>query len=358
MTDNLKNLFISKTDSLRECISEINANGKRIALVVDSELHLQGTITDGDIRRAILDNISLDETVSELLDKKAGTKYSEPIIAREGASRADFLELMREHNISHLPVLDQDGRVVDMVMLDQLVTKKNSTFQAVVIAGGFGTRLQPLTQDTPKSMLPVGGQPLLEIIVQQLHEAGIDRVHLNLHHQSESIIDHFGDGQEFGVHMTYLTEDRPLGTAGALGLMEQPEDTMLVINGDILTQVDFEAMLEYHREHSAVLTVAVQQYRLSVPYGVVECEGTAVRGLSEKPELNYFINAGIYLLEPSVHGLIPAGERYDMTELIQHLIDDNRPVAAFPIHEEWLDIGQHADYEQAQEMVKDWPARR
>jgi NDP-sugar pyrophosphorylase family protein len=207
-------------------------------------------------------------------------------------------------------------------------------------------------------MLPVGGQPLLEIIVRQLHNAGIDRVHMNLHHQSENIIEHFGDGRDFGVHMTYLTEDRPLGTAGALGLMDQPQNTMLVINGDILTQVDFEAMMAFHQEHNAELTVAVQQYQLNVPYGVVDCDGAAVRGFSEKPDLSYFINAGIYLLEPSVHELIPSGDRYDMTELIQQLIDDGRPVAAFPIHEKWLDIGRHADYEQAQEMVKDWPARQ
>jgi NDP-sugar pyrophosphorylase family protein len=155
--------------------------------------------------------------------------------------------------------------------------------------------------------------------------------------------------------MSYVMEDRPLGTAGALGLMDQSDDTILVINGDILTQVDFGAMMAFHQENNAELTVAVQQYQLSVPYGVVECEGSLVRGLTEKPVLNYFINAGIYLLEPSVFKLIPNGDRYDMTDLIQRLIDEGRQVAAFPIHEEWIDIGQHADYEQAQEMVKDWP---
>jgi len=350
-------LFVSNYTSLRECISVVNANGKRIALVVDSEQRLSGTVTDGDIRRAILDNISLEETVGKLLDQKTGTKYAQPITAYQDASRTEFLALMQEHNVSHLPIVDQDGRVVDMVMLDQLVAKKDPPFQAVIMAGGYGTRLRPLTEDTPKVMLPVGGQPLLEIIVEQLKQVGIERVHLNLHHQSENIIRHFGDGRDFGVQLTYWTEDSPMGTAGALGFLERPLDTMMVINGDILTQVDFAAMLSFHQEHSADLTVAVQKYQLNVPYGVVECKGAVVRGLSEKPNFSYFINAGIYLLEPSVHELIPRGHRYDMTELIQHMIDDGRSVTAFPIHEEWLDIGQHADYEQAQEMVKDWPSR-
>jgi len=350
-------LLISVNESLGACISLINENGKRIALVVDEVRQLKGTISDGDIRRAILSDIGLDQPVTRLLELKTGTKYAQPVTARLGESRATYLKLLQDNNIAHLPILDEEQRVVGLVTLDQLVAKQNLPLQAVVMAGGFGTRLRPLTEDTPKAMLPVGDTPLMEIIVGQLQRAGIDRVHLTVHHKSEKIINHFGDGQEFGVHMTYVTEDRPLGTVGALGLMDKPEDTMLVINGDILTQVDFEAMLAYHQEHKAELTVAVQQYQLSVPYGVIEVEGPAVRGLTEKPVLNYFINAGIYLLEPSVHGLIPTDDRYDMTELIQSLIDEGRSVAAFPIHEKWLDIGQHADYEEAQEMIKDWPAR-
>lgn len=355
--DNLQGLIITDNDSIRDCASLIDRNGKRIALVVDGGRHLVSTITDGDIRRAILNNIGLDEPVARLLKQKAGTPYAQPVTARLDDSRATHLKLLQDNNIAHLPLLDEDQRVVDLVTLDQLVAKGNLPLQAVIMAGGYGTRLRPLTEDTPKAMLPVGDTPLMEIIVGQLQQAGIYRVHLTVHHQSEKMIDHFGDGQEFGVHMTYVAEDRPLGTVGALGLMDQPEDTMLVINGDILTQVDFQAMLAFHQEHKAELTVAVQQYQLNVPYGVIEVDGPAVRGLVEKPVMNYFINAGIYLLEPSVHGSIPTGERYDMTELIQYLIDEGRSVAAFPIHEKWLDIGQHADYEKAQEMIKDWPER-
>ena len=177
---------------------------------------------------------------------------------------------------------------------------------------------------------------------------------MTAHHKLAKIVDHFGDGAAFGVQMGYVTEDRPLGTAGGLGLMTPPEETTLVINGDILTQVDFRAMLAYHREHRAELTVAVGQYDLQVPYGVVECDGAAVQRLTEKPRMRFFVNAGIYLLEPSVYALIPKGRRCDMTELIAQLLAERRVVVSFPIHEYWLDIGQPADYREAQEHAERW----
>ena len=357
MIEDMQDILLPESCPLEDCIASINRSGKRIALVVDDQQQLMGTITDGDIRRAILDNVGMDEPISVLLSKKEGTKYAQPVTARVEDGRATHLKLLQDNKIAHLPLLDEQQRVVDLVTLDQLVSKESAPVQAVVMAGGFGTRLRPLTENTPKVMLPVGGRPLMEIIVQQLQEAGIDRVHLTVHHQSEQIIEHFGDGQEFGVQMTYVTEDRPLGTAGSLGLIEQFEDTILVINGDILTELDFSAMLGFHREANAELTMAVQQYQIDVPYGIVDVDGPSVKGLSEKPVFSYFINAGIYLLEPSAVRLIPTGDRYDMTDLIQQLIDEDRQVAAFPIHEKWLDIGHHADYVAAQELVKDWSKR-
>ena len=357
MTKDIQVLLISPDHSVKECITSVNRSGRRVALVVDEQKRLLGTITDGDIRRAILSDVGMEEPVSVLLSKKAGTRYAQPVTAGVADGRAAHLKLLQENNIAHLPIVDENQRVVGLVTLDQLISKENVPVQAVVMAGGLGTRLRPLTEDTPKAMLPVGGKPLMEIIVGQLQQAGIDRVHLTVHHQSEKIIDHFGDGRKFGVHMTYVNEDRPLGTAGSLGLMGRPQDTMLVINGDILTQLNFSAMLAFHRETNSELTMAVQRYQFNIPYGVVEVDGPSVLGISEKPVFNHFINAGIYLLEPSAIKLIPSGDRYDMTDLVQRLIDEDRQVAAFPIHEKWLDIGQHADYEEAQEMVKDWPKR-
>lgn len=339
---------------MHEAIAQIEVSRIGIVLVVDPGQRLVGTVTDGDLRRIILAGISLDEPVSVLLTRKTESAFPKPITAPVGAERTTFIELLKKHSIRHLPLVDDDQRVVALVTSDDFSPEPEPPMQAVIMAGGMGTRLRPLTENLPKPMLPVGNQPLMEIIVNQLREANISHVNVSVHHESEKITNYFGDGSKFGVKMTYVTEDQPLGTAGALGLMEAPQKTVLVINGDILTQVDFRAMRTYHQEHSADLTVAVQQYDMQVPYGIVECEGASIRGMSEKPVLKFFVNAGIYLLEPSVYSFIPNGEQYDMTDLIQRLLSEGRSVVAFPIREYWSDIGQHADYEQAQEQVKKW----
>jgi NDP-sugar pyrophosphorylase family protein len=254
--------------------------------------------------------------------------------------------------VDHLPLVDDAGRVVDLLLRRDLVGRDGSDLAAVIMAGGYGTRLRPLTEDVPKPMLPVGDRPLMEMIIEQLRESGIRRVNVTTHYLADKIKEHFDDGRDFGVEIDYVDEDRPLGTAGALGLMEAPDQPLLVMNGDILTRINFQAMLSYHREHDADLTVGVRQYDLEVPYGVVECEGSRVRRLREKPRYNFLVNAGIYLLEPSVHCYIPNGQRFDMTDLIEKLLKDGRTVVSFPIVEYWLDIGEPVDYEQAQEDVK------
>jgi dTDP-glucose pyrophosphorylase len=325
-----------------------------IVLVVDEERRLLGTVTDGDLRRAMLARVELSRPVEALLEQKAGSAFSQPISAALGQDPNWYLQLLQRHGILHLPILDQDQRVVGLVTRDEFLPRQLPPLQAVIMAGGKGSRLYPLTEQTPKPMLPVGDKPLLEIIIAQLRESGIKRVNVSTHHQREKIESHFGDGQQFGVELSYVTEDRPLGTAGCLGLIESPRETTLVINGDILTQVNFHAMLQFHRTQQADLTVAVRQYDVQVPFGVVESDGAAVRGVTEKPVFNFFVNAGIYLLEPSVYRLLSPGERMDMTDLIQRLLHQQRRVASFPIRECWLDIGQPADYEHAQQLIKEW----
>jgi dTDP-glucose pyrophosphorylase/CBS domain-containing protein len=345
-------LCVGQTASVEEAVAQMDVSRTGIVLVVNQERNLLGTITDGDVRRAVLAHIDLSQPVSVLLERKEGSVYAQPISAPQSAERSTFLSLMQQHAVRHLPIVDEAQRVVGLVTLDEFVPDEGPLLQAVIMAGGHGSRLRPLTDHTPKPMLPLGGRPLLEITLHQLRSAGIKRVNMTVHHQSEQIIDHFGNGKEFGVEIDYVTEERPLGTAGSLGLMEVPEETVLVINGDVLTQVDYRAMVKYHRRHQADLTLAVQRYNMQVPYGVIECEGAYVQRLAEKPVSNYLVNAGIYLLEPSVYQYIPSGESFDMTELIQRVLDENRPVAAFPIHEYWLDIGQVADYQRAQEDLK------
>ena len=250
-------------------------------------------------------------------------------------------------------LVDAERRVAGLVTAEELLPSEELPLQAVIMAGGAGTRLRPLTQDVPKPMLPVGGRPMLERLIEQLRGAGIHRVNISTNYKREVIENHFGDGREFGVAVNYVKEDQPLGTAGALSLMQAPSEPILVVNGDILTRLNFRDLLNFHREHQADLTVAVRQYDVNVPFGVIETNGTAVTKVVEKPVLNFFVNAGIYLLEPHVHQAIPNGQRFDMTDLIEQLIAQGRRVVSFPVLEYWLDIGQLADYEAAQRNVNE-----
>lgn len=345
---------VGRNSSIRDVIAKMNVSGLGIVLVVDKERRLTGTITDGDVRRAVLAKVGLDQPVTVLLARKAGSRFARSITASVAEDRSTYLSILQQHNVRHLPIVDEAERVVGLVTVDDFVPIQALSLRAVIMAGGSGTRLRPLTEDLPKPMLPVGDRPLMEIIIGQLRDAGIKRVHVTTYHNGDKITDYFGDGKDFGIDIAYVAEDRPLGTAGALGLMEPPQETILVINGDILTQVDFRSMLAFHHEHHADLTVAVRPYEVQVPYGVVESEGASVRRLTEKPCMTFLVNAGIYLMEPTVQGFIPKGERFDMTDLIQALLAVGRPVVTFPIREYWLDIGQHSDYVQAQEHIKEW----
>ena len=351
--EELQSLFIFPDCSIRKAIECIDRGSCGIALVVDQEKCLLGTITDGDVRRAILAGIDLGSPISIILASKINARYPKPITALPETDRKSLISLMHENVLRQIPILDNNGKVVDLAMLDDLIPTQDLPIQAVIMAGGLGTRLRPLTEDLPKPMLPVGGKPLMELVIEQLRQVGICRVNVATHYKPEIIKEHFGDGSSFGMELNYVNEDKPLGTGGALGLIDTPEEPILVINGDILTQMDFRAMLAYHKEHRATMTIAVRQYDIKVPYGVIECEGSRVCALKEKPQMNFLVNAGIYLLEPIVYEFIPKGKHFNMTDLIQWLLDADHIVASFPIIEYWLDIGQLEDYEQAQnDMVK------
>lgn len=341
-------LYCATIDApIRDAVTLIDRNTRGIALIVDAERRLLGTITDGDIRRAILDGLSLREPLRRLLERKAAP-YARPFSVPVGTDRTEQLRLMQEKSIRQLPLLDEQGRVADLSLLSDLLPEQLLPMKAVVMAGGFGKRMRPLTEELPKPMLPIGDRPLMERIIDQLRDSGIRQVNVTTHFQAEKIKGHFGDGHEFGVEMSYVSEDEPLGTAGSLGLIGRQDDPLLVINGDILTRVDFRDMLKFHRRHQAEMTVGIRQYDLEVPYGVLECDGPRITRVSEKPTYKFFVNAGIYLIEPSALDLIPQGRRYDMTDLIEALIAEGRSVVSFPIMEYWLDIGRPDDYQQAQ----------
>ena len=346
--------FITAASPISDAIASIDRSGRvSIALVVDESRHLVNTLTDGDVRRGILAGLTLSDPVSRLLERKRNTPHPEPVTSPASTSPAELLRILQEHMVRQLPLLDPAGVPVDVVILSDFLAEAVKPIQAVVMAGGQGTRLRPLTEDVPKPLLPVAGKPVMEFIVDQLREVGVKRIHVATHYQAEKIMDHFGDGKAFGVDIEYVPESEPLGTGGALGLLRAPSETTFIINGDILTEVDFRSFLTFHQDHGAEMTVGVRRYEVPVPYGVVECDGPWLKGLREKPQLSFFVNAGIYLVEPSVFSLIPPGRHLNITDLIARLVAAGRTVASYPICEYWLDIGQHEDYLRAQEDARE-----
>ncbi len=292
----------------------------------------------------------MEATVEQLLRGVPGRAHPDPITAPLGTNAVVLLRLMGAEVIRHVPLLDPDGRVAAVALLSRMVRQRDLPLKAVIMAGGLGTRLRPLTEATPKPMLPVGDRPLLEHTIEQLGQAGIRRICITTHYRADKIKGHFGDGSSFGAVVDYLHESQPLGTAGALRQLQiEGDEPLLVINGDVLTTVNYRAMLDYHREHGARLTMGVRRYAMKVPYGVVEGEGPRVSAVREKPEVSFFVNAGLYLIEPAACRGIPAERRFDMTEFIEGLIAEGEIVVSFPIHEYWLDIGQIDDYARAQQ---------
>lgn len=343
----MKHCIIAPQAVIGEAIKALEKNVKGIVLVCNESQQLLGTITDGDIRRAILRGLGLDAPIQAILDFKQAAGYGTPVTASARADQRVLIRLMRQRMVRQVPLLDEQNRVVSLVTWDDLLPD-TADMQAVVMAGGLGKRLQPLTNDVPKPMLPVGEKPLLEHILKQLKDAGIGEVSISTHYLPEKITDHFKDGAEFGLNLNYLQESEPSGTAGALRLLPKPASPLLVINGDILTKVDFQSMRRYHQEHKAAATVGVRQYEFRVPYAIINQRNGFAESISEKPTFEFFANAGIYILEPGVLAAIPAEGRFDMPDLIQSLLDTGQPVAIFPIHEYWLDIGRWDDYLKAQ----------
>jgi dTDP-glucose pyrophosphorylase len=344
--DRLDAVIAPPERSIADAISQLDKAGTGGLVLCHPDRQVAGLLTDGDIRRAVLRRLSLGDPCGSIATQA-------PVVARAPIEPAEALALMLQHDINHLTVVDDAGVLVDFLLRKNLVVDAPGDLSAVVMAGGFGKRLLPLTETVPKPMLPVGERPLLERTIEQLRGAGIREVHLTTHYLPESIVGHFGDGEAFGVHMSYATEDEPMGTAGGLRLIARPDGPFLVINGDILTRVSYQDMLRFHRKHGATLTVGLRAHEVQVPFGVVEADDVRITELTEKPSIRLLVNAGIYLLDPSAWDSIPAGRRFDMTDLIRLLLGEGRIVVGFPIIEYWQDVGRHEDYRQAQEDLRD-----
>jgi dTDP-glucose pyrophosphorylase len=333
---------LSLGESLRAAMEAMTRSGKQIVLVVDADRRLAGVVTDGDIRRAMLRGASLDAKVDEVVNRK-------PLVGPAGLSATEALQIMRARSVRHLPLLDAERRVADMLRLEDLVAVPPLRSRAVIMAGGEGRRLRPLTESTPKPLVYVGGRPLVELMIERLRRAGMTDITIALHHKSELIRERLGDGSRLGVRIDYALEPSPLGTMGALTLLRDRLDApFFVVNADILTKCDFRAMWEYHRcQDGAAMTVGVSLHQVNIPYGEFTLHEGRVTRVEEKPHKEFPVNAGIYLLDPSAIDLIPPGKFFDATDMIRALVDGGRVVAAYLIREYWLDVGRLPDLEKA-----------
>ena len=320
----------------------LTSSSMRIVMVVDKEDRLLGTVTDGDIRRALMAGNAMTSPVTTVMQKN-------PIAITQGDSRRKALQIMREKDLLHLPVLDAQGVVVGLETVRDLLFKEQRPNPVLLMAGGFGKRLYPLTREVPKPLLPVGEKPILQTILEQLVEGGFTQFFLAVHYRSEQVRAHFGDGSNWGACIEYLEERQPLGTAGALGLLDRAmiDTPLLMMNGDLLTRLDFGQLLDYHGEHGGLATICVREYDFQIPYGVVRGDGEQVTEITEKPVQKFFVNAGIYVLEPDLLSRCQPNEASDMPNLLHQIVSDGHKVSMFPIHEHWLDIGRMEEYERA-----------
>jgi dTDP-glucose pyrophosphorylase len=329
--------------TLQAAIRNLDESAVQIALVVGADSTLIGTITDGDIRRGLLRGLDLSSPVNAII-------HREPLVVPPQLGRETVLQLMQANKIRQLPTVDEKGHVVGLHLWDELMAPRRRTNLMVIMAGGEGSRLRPMTQNCPKPMLPVGGKPMLEHIIERARAAGFHRFILAVRYLGEMIVDYFGNGSRWQVEISYVREESPLGTAGAIGLLNpRPDSPFLVTNGDVLTDIRYGELLDFHTRHGATATMAVRLHEWQHPFGVVHTKGVDIVGFEEKPIARSHINAGIYVLSPTAIDAIRAGERCDMPTLFARLQQQNQRTIVYPIHELWLDVGREDDLEKAQE---------
>ncbi len=338
---NWKDTVVGPEATILNAVEVMDKIGLQIAIVVDGDFKLLGVITDGDLRRGILKGYTLDKPAKLIMNPN-------PRSVSINETKEAILQKMTSLSIQHIPVLDEQGRIVKLEILEELVQVPTKPNDVVLIAGGLGTRLRPLTENFPKPLLKVGSKPILETIIDNFSEYGFRNFHLSVNYKSDLIEEHFGDGSKWGVKIKYVHEDKKMGTAGALGLLsERPKASFFVMNADLLTKVNFQQLLDFHKENGAIATMCVRQYDYQVPYGVVSIDGHKFMSIVEKPVQYFFINAGIYILEPEALDFVPKNEYLDMPTLFDKLTQDGRHTIVFPIREYWLDIGQKNDYDRA-----------
>lgn len=344
MSHNWKNILVAPSLSIQDVMLVINQEALQLALVVDTEQQLLGTVTDGDIRRALIKRIPLSSPISEIM-------FKSPTTAQINTSKDEILEMMRVRELSSVPILDHN-KVVGIETLRDIVQKKKHENPVFLMAGGFGTRLKPLTDNCPKPLLKVGDKPILETVLLSFIHHGFSNFYISTHYLPEMVEQHFGNGERWGVSIKYIYEERPLGTGGALGLLPKNliDLPVIIINGDVLTTINFDKLLDFHNDNEADATMCVREFEYQVPFGVVESEGYKIKSMVEKPIQRFHVNAGIYVINKKIISQVKENECIDMPSLFEKHIDSN--LLVYPFYDYWLDIGRVDDFNRAQLDIK------
>lgn len=339
--DEWEKTLISPDMQIYKVIELIDQNSRQIAIVTDEDGKLLGTVTDGDIRRGILKEISLSSPVSQIMNPH-------PVTIPKMEDRKSIIDILKANKIRHLPVIDEKRRVIGVERLEEQMSDIRHDNWVVIMAGGRGKRLKPLTDNCPKPMLKVGEKPLLQTLLEQLLKQGFNRFCISVNYKSEQIKEYFDDGSKIGATICYIDEKKRMGTAGSLSLFPfETTEPIIVLNGDILTKLCFKQLIDFHREHQASATIAAATYGFQVPYGLIKASHNHLVGFEEKPVFSSFINAGIYVLSQKVLSNVPKDAYFDMNDLFKVLLEKKEPVCIFPIREYWIDIGGMKSLEHA-----------
>lgn len=338
---NWQSILIGPDLTMREALQKIDTAGSRMVLVVDAERKLLGTLSDGDIRRALLRGLTLSHPVSQSM-------HLNPIVEDSGRSEAAIIASMRKRGVYQMPLVGAGGVVVGLMTVDDLLTLPERSNWVVIMAGGRGSRLAELTRETPKPMLKVGSRPILETIISGFEAQGFRRIFLSVNYKADQIESYFGDGSSFGVEISYLHETSPMGTAGALSLLpDRPTEPFIISNADLLSKEDYSRIVDRHVEADADATMSVRTFEMQVPFGVVNEADGNIHSIEEKPVQKFLVNAGIYVLSPPALDLIPKEQAFDMPMLFDRMIENGKKLRCHHIEGYWLDIGRLADYERA-----------
>jgi len=336
-----RRVLLPPTATLEQAIKNLNEIGSKIVLCVDEDGRLFGSVSDGDVRRGLLYGKSMSTPIGEIANRS-------PLVVPKGADRNVVRAMMRVNKVLQVPVVDADGRVIGLHLWDELETRPTRDNPMVIMAGGRGTRLRPYTENCPKPMLPIAGKPMLQHIIERAASQGFWRFVLSLNYLGDMVRDHFGDGSSYGVSIEYVTETEPLGTAGALSLLDPaPTIPFVVTNGDVLTDIDYGELIQFRAHHDAAGVMAVRLYEWTNPYGVVETDGIEITGFIEKPVSRSHINAGIYAFAPGALSCLAENDPCDMPTLFERLRGDGQRTVVYPMHEPWLDVGRPDDLAKA-----------